>query len=224
MIGHRRSEAACRPLRKAVGPCASLRVEPNFAYLAGRSAASIGPVAGGHSRTAVLPSTRSKDKPSRSQDLATRVVYAALQILKKPGVDEAGGQARVVAVRMAYVQQHESLGESDEHHAEGRAIPFLIPGFDLPRTHRTPCFAACGTSRTTREDIPDTPETREASTRFLARDRLLVETLAKVKKGENITARYVYDRRGDQNLRLIELHELLGNWKPFPLFSYEDTW
>ena len=132
-------------------------------------------------------------------------------------------EARVNGVRRLSSQAHghtaNTVGDPDLSGVK----PFAIPGFESSGDKDDPEFRGARLFSYRREDIPRTPEAQEVLARFLALDRLLVETLRRLKAGEGIAGSYLYHKRGDQNLRLGELHRLMGNWERFPIFS-EDTW
>lgn len=95
---------------------------------------------------------------------------------------------------------------------------FVVPGFE----HDAPAVEFRGSRVFTycRDALPDTPEVQAALAPFLACDRELVAALDHPSSND----RYLYNRRGVQNLRLSDLHELLGNRRPFPLFACDDPW
>ncbi len=107
-------------------------------------------------------------------------------------------------------------GEHIDSEHDGRR--FIIPFFDDGPLNSE--YRGSRVLNYYRHEIPRTTEAQQVLERFLARDRALQRLLAE----PGTTGHALYDRRGDQNLRLIELHELMGGWKRFPLFSYEDTW
>ena len=119
------------------------------------------------------------------------------------------GAYEVLAERKLFAESRESA-PTDRR--------FLVPGFE----HDAPAVEFRGSCVFTyrRDALPDTPEVQAALAQFLARDRELVEAL----DHQSSTNHYLYNRRGVQNLRLSDLHELLGNRNPFPLFAREDPW
>lgn len=133
------------------------------------------------------------------------------------GVEE-GSAGAVVAERRVFLagQQAGSPPSSMGEHL------FALPYFDDAAQGEELRGAQVLTYR--REEVPGTPQAQEVLNRFLARDRLLKQVLSAQRANPTSTDHYLYQRRGDQNLCLIELHKLMGNWRSFPLFSWEHAW
>ncbi len=126
-----------------------------------------------------------------------------------PALLEDAGGAR-------HTEARDNGGENVYSEHDGRQ--FMIPFFD--DTFLKSEYQGSRVLNYYRHEIPCTTEAQQVLERFLARDRALHSLLSKSKVGGHA----IHDRRGDQNLRLIELHELMGGWKRFPMFPYEDTW
>lgn len=142
--------------------------------------------------------------------------------------DEVPGQpsiGHVIATRMICLARTSDAAQPPAHQArndwtEHTSQPFVIPFFDdgavtsTFRGGRVLCYF--------KDEFPDTSKVQEALERFIACDQFLTERLHAIARGERFTD--LHQRRGIHHLRLCELYEAVGDWKPFPMFSWEDDW
>lgn len=130
------------------------------------------------------------------------------------GDDAAGGGLRGDLVRGA--------GNFKTH-----PFPFAIPYFDEYGDQDAEEFRGGRVLTYYRAEIPPSPEAQTALKRVLecdARLRELRRNIAAGRQGTGGQFSGLYPARGVHHLRLVELHEALGDWRPFPMFSWADAW